>query len=164
MDKQSIIIAKEDAEAQIALDEALPALEAAKLALENIKKKELDEIKALAAPPTAILDVCAVCFYLYPKSSGNAEWSLIKAQMLSDFKLIDDLKNYDVGKTKHSDSVQAKKRMAKIEKDCKNDVEDLSQLAAYITAKKSVAAGGLYAWCSATLRCYDINRDVEPKK
>lgn len=79
LDEQSVIIAREEAEAKIALDEALPALEAAKLALEKIKKKDLDEMKALAAPSATIVDVCAVCFYLYPKSSGNADWSLIKA-------------------------------------------------------------------------------------
>jgi len=54
--------------------------------------------------------------------------------------------------------------MAKIEKDAKGDVDDLSELPEFISKKKSVAAGGLYAWCIATLKCYDINKEVEPKK
>jgi len=29
---------------------------------------------------------------------------------------------------------------------------------------KSVAAGGLFGWCVATDKCYDIYKDVEPKK
>jgi dynein heavy chain len=38
------------------------------------------------------------------------------------------------------------------------------ELGAFITKAKSVAVGGLYGWCEATLKCYDINKDVEPKK
>lgn len=52
--------------------------------------------------------------------------------------------------------------MAKIEKENKDT--DGMELAKYISVKKSVAAGGLYAWCQATLKAYDINKDVEPKK
>jgi dynein heavy chain len=121
LDEQSIIIEIEEKEAAVALREALPALAAAKLALENVKKKDLDEIKALASPPTAINDVCAVCFFLSPKTSGNPDWPIIKVQLLSDTKLIDNLQNYDVDKTKHGDAINAKKRMTKIEKDNKND-------------------------------------------
>lgn len=29
---------------------------------------------------------------------------------------------------------------------------------------KNVATGGLYKWCDATLQCYDIFKDVEPKR
>jgi len=29
---------------------------------------------------------------------------------------------------------------------------------------KSQAAGGLFKWCTSTLTCYDIYKDVEPKR
>ena len=29
---------------------------------------------------------------------------------------------------------------------------------------KNLATGGLYRWCDATLRCYEIFKDVEPKR
>lgn len=162
MDKQSIVIAKEEKEAAIALEEAIPALEAAKLALSNVNKSALDEVKALANPATVIVDVCAVCFFLYPKTTGNPEWPSIKAQVLSDTKLLDGLKNYDVEKTKNAEAQQAKKRMQKIAKDFKEiPAEELAQ---YIFKTKNQATGGLYSWCEATLKCYDINKDVEPKK
>ena len=48
LDGQAIIIKKETEEAEIALAEAIPALEAAKAALNNINKANLDEIKSLA--------------------------------------------------------------------------------------------------------------------
>ena len=78
LDKDSIIIAREEAEASVALEEAIPALEAAKRALENINKAALDELKALAQPPTVVIDVCAAAFYLQPKSTGNPDWAAIK--------------------------------------------------------------------------------------
>ena len=33
-----------------------------------------------------------------------------------------------------------------------------------IINNKSLAAGGLFKWCSSTLKCYDIYKDVEPKR
>jgi hypothetical protein len=33
-----------------------------------------------------------------------------------------------------------------------------------IITTKSSAAGGLYKWCASTIECYDIFKDVEPKK
>lgn len=29
---------------------------------------------------------------------------------------------------------------------------------------KSLAAGGLFKWCDSTLKCYEIYKDVEPKR
>jgi hypothetical protein len=52
--------------------------------------------------------------------------------------------------------------LQKVAKDNKEvAAEDLVE---FITTRKSVAAGALYAWCDATLKCYDINKTVEPKK
>ena len=100
-----------------------------------MNKAALDECKALASPPQVIVDVCAVCFFLNPKSSGTPDWNVIKAQVLSDTKLIDSLKNYDVEKTKVSDANNAKKRMQKIAKDFKEI--PLEELATFIFKTKN---------------------------
>ena len=55
---QSEVIAREKALADEALMEALPAVEAAAAALENLDKKDLDEIKAFTNPPQLVKDVC----------------------------------------------------------------------------------------------------------
>ena len=55
--EQSEIISKEKAIADEALMEALPAVEAAAAALENLDKKDLDEIKAFTNPPQLVKDV-----------------------------------------------------------------------------------------------------------
>jgi hypothetical protein len=49
------------------------------------------------------------------------------------------------------------------QKECGKDIP-LEEMAKFITDKKSVAVGALYAWCDATIKCYDINKTVEPKK
>jgi len=99
---------------------------------------------------------------LQPKSVGQPDWNNIKVSVLSNTKLVDELKTYDVEKTKSGDAANAKKKMQKVQKDNK-DIP-LDEMAQFITAKKSVAVGALYAWCDATLKCYDINKTVEPKK
>lgn len=55
--EQSEVISKEKAIADEALMEALPAVEAAAAALENLDKKDLDEIKAFTNPPQLVKDV-----------------------------------------------------------------------------------------------------------
>ncbi len=54
LDVQSVIIAQEEAEASKALEEAIPALEAAKEALNNVRQQDIGEIKALPQPPEVI--------------------------------------------------------------------------------------------------------------
>lgn len=76
--------------------------------------------------------------------------------------MLDALKNYDVEKTKKDEADKAKKRMQKIAKD--NKEIPLEELGQFIFKTKNQATGGLYSWCEATLKCYDINKDVEPKK
>jgi len=143
------------------LEAAIPALEEAKAALSNINKASLDEIKALANPAQAIVDVCMICFFLYPKTNHNdTSWANIKIQTLNDTKLLDNLKSYDVSKTRADGANKAKKRMEKLIKDLGCALEEVPK----VVANKSFAAGGLFKWCTSTITCYDINKEVEPKK
>ena len=50
LSKQSAVIAVEKAEAELALADALPALEAAAEALNSLKKEEITEIRSFAKP------------------------------------------------------------------------------------------------------------------
>jgi hypothetical protein len=94
LDEQSIIIDREEAKANKALEEAIPILEEAQAALRNISQKDLTEIKALAAPAKAIQDVCAIAHQLYPKTNADTSWANVKVQLLGDMKILDNLKNY----------------------------------------------------------------------
>jgi hypothetical protein len=42
-------------------------------------------------------------------------------------------------------------------------VGDGPELAALISTK-NMATGGMFKWCDATLKCYDIYKNVEPLK
>lgn len=54
VEEQSKIISVEKADADEALQEALPALEAARLALDDLDKNDITEIRSFATPPEAV--------------------------------------------------------------------------------------------------------------
>ena len=58
MAKASVIIERESKKAELALGEALPALEAAAAALENLNKDDISELKAFANPSESVINVC----------------------------------------------------------------------------------------------------------
>lgn len=52
--EQSVVIAEEKSEAEEALSAAMPALEAARLALADLDKNDITEIRSFATPPEAV--------------------------------------------------------------------------------------------------------------
>ena len=58
-------IAKVASEAEIAVKAAVPALEAAKEALKNVKSTDITEIANLGQPPDAIRHVCTIVFHFF---------------------------------------------------------------------------------------------------
>jgi hypothetical protein len=85
-------------------------LTAAKEALNDIDQKALTEIKALASPPAVIEAVCSIAYFLYPKTGADASWSNIKVGLLGDMRLLNNLKEYEVSKTKGDAANRAKKK------------------------------------------------------
>ena len=58
-------------------------LEDAKVAIEDISKAALTEIKSLANPPEVIKEVCSICFFLVVGGTDNS-WKNIKTMVLGD--------------------------------------------------------------------------------
>ncbi|TPX37396.1 hypothetical protein SeMB42_g06902, partial [Synchytrium endobioticum] len=85
LETQNQQIAKDKAEAEIALSEALPALEAARLALANLSSSEITEIRSFAKPPKEVQKVCeCVCVI---KGIKDVSWKSAKTMMSQiDFK------------------------------------------------------------------------------
>ena len=83
---------------------------AAKEALNDIDQKALTEIKALASPPAVIEAVCSIAYFLYPKTGPDASWSNIKVGLLGDMRLLNNLKEYEVSKTRADGANRAKKK------------------------------------------------------
>jgi dynein heavy chain len=76
-------------------------------------------------------------------------------------QLLRNLQEYEVSKTKADGASRAKKKMASLVKEL--NVGDGPELSALIKTK-NLATGGMFMWCEATLKCYDIYKNVEPLK
>ena len=74
--------------------------------------------------------------------------------------MINNLKTFQVDKLKTAGATAAKKKMEALIKEYGMQGEELAKS---ITVK-NLATGGLYRWCDATIRCYEIYKDVEPKR
>jgi hypothetical protein len=74
--------------------------------------------------------------------------------------MINNLKTFQVDKLKTAGAVAAKKKMEALIREMGLQGEELAKS---ITVK-NLATGGLYRWCDATVRCYEIYKDVEPKR
>lgn len=91
--EQNAIIAKDKEEAEQALQEALPALEDAKIALGALTSQDLTEIRSFAKPPSAVQKVCECVCVL--KGIKDVSWKSAKGMMASaDFR--SSLSNLDV--------------------------------------------------------------------
>ena len=122
--EQTKVIDKEKGEAEVALTEALPALEAAKLALEDLEKKDITEIRAFKNPPHAVEQIlnCIVIF------KGIKEISWKSAQtLMADTGFLEMLKKMDVDNITNRQIQAVKDMVSGLEKDLddKLDVDDV---------------------------------------
>lgn len=62
-------------EADVAYAKAIPALENAKLAVENLKVEFINEFKSFSKPNEKALDVCIVCNYITRPMRDKAKFS-----------------------------------------------------------------------------------------
>ncbi|TPX54389.1 hypothetical protein PhCBS80983_g05954 [Powellomyces hirtus] len=85
LDVQNTQIAKDKEEAEVALAEALPALEEARVALQNLSSSEITEIRSFAKPPKEVQKVCeCICVM---KGIKDVSWKSAKTMMsATDFK------------------------------------------------------------------------------
>ena len=104
--------------------------------------------------------MCTICYFIYPKGGSDDTWASVKLKLLGDIQLLANLKEFDVSKTKADMANRAKKKLAILEKETGFTGNDL-----YLFVKtKNLATSGLYSWVSSTIKCYDIYKDVEPKR
>ena len=85
-------IAVEKAEAEAALAEAIPALEEAAAALQDIKKDDITELRSFAKPNTYVERVCACVVNL--KGGKDTSWAGSKV-MMADGQFLSSLLNFD---------------------------------------------------------------------
>lgn len=143
-------ITVEKGKADEALNKALPAVEAAAAALDNIKKEDLQELKAFNNPPELVKKVCLMCTCLRPTGEKlNEDWAGAKL-MLGDTKLLEKLKGYPRDKITDKMYKGAKVYL----KDKELTVENM--------ASKSKAGQGLLIWVDAILQYHEVAKNVAP--
>ena len=149
-EKVSAEITIEKAAADEALLEALPAIEAAAEALQDLSKADLTEIKAFASPPPLVKAVCMCVLYLKPTGQDlEDDWKGAKI-MLGNPNLLSFLKGYP------KDDITPK-MFSKLKSLFKNpdlNVENMKSI--------SKAGTGLLVWVTAIMKYYDVAKNVEP--
>lgn len=150
---ERIKVEKENADS--ALLGALPAVEAAAEALNNIQREDLQELKAFNNPPVHVKIVCQMCVILRPTGDKLDETWNDSKKMLGNARLLELLKDYP----KDSLTEKMYQRCQKVLKD--NQKHDIS---IENMASKSKAGKGLLVWVLAILRYYEVARNVNPLK
>jgi hypothetical protein len=130
--------------------QAAAAEAAAAEALENLDKKDIDEIKGMASPPAPVMIVCMCVVILRPlgKEDESYGWTGAKA-MLSDMSLLKALQDYKKDEMKDRQIKRLKQLLAKV----KTDVEAENML------KISKAGHGLLCWVKAMVAYYEVAKE-----
>jgi len=129
--------------------EALPAVEAASRALENLDKNDLTELKAFTNPPPAVKNLCMQLVCLKPTGEKLEEnWNDAK-KLLSDSQLLQKLKGYP------KDDLTA----AQVKKVNKYFNEELTLEKMQSVSK---AGYGLLTWVVAIIKYYEVAKNVSP--
>eukprot|EP00163_Fabomonas_tropica_P031148 TRINITY_DN730_c1_g1_i6.p1 TRINITY_DN730_c1_g1~~TRINITY_DN730_c1_g1_i6.p1 ORF type:complete len:4200 (+),score=1431.71 TRINITY_DN730_c1_g1_i6:1002-12602(+) len=137
------------ADAEQALEEALPALQAAKDALKNLNKSDLTEVRSFAKPPIMVEKVVECVSIL--KGIKELNWKLSKTMMAApDF--INSLIHFDTNKLTEK-QVRSVKEYFKISKFTPSELTSVSR-----------AAAGLLTWVYAMVNFYGVYKTVAPKR
>ena len=145
----SVEIAKQKKEAEEALEEAIPALEAAAEALNNLKKEEITEIRSFAKPHVLVQKVCECVVIM--RGIKEVSWKSAKA-MMSDTGFLNSLIRYD------KDGITDKQMRAvnSYLKDPKFTPDEVMNI--------STAGAGLLRWVVAMANYNKIAKQVNPKR
>lgn len=113
IEEQAKIISIEQAEAEEVLSEALPALETARLALSDLDKSDITEIRSFATPPEAVQVVCESVVIL--RGIKEVSWKSAKG-MMSDPSFLKTLQEMNVDAITVSQQRAVKAHLAKCKK------------------------------------------------
>ncbi|XP_059138610.1 dynein axonemal heavy chain 10-like [Physella acuta] len=147
--ESSKIIAVEKAEAEEALQEALPALEAARLALDDLDKTDITEVRSFAKPPPAVQTVCECIVVL--KGVKEVSWKSAKG-MMSDPSFLRQLKELDVDNITSRQTQTVKSMLQGIN-------VTIQQMSAI-----SRAGAGLLKFVVAVMGYCAVFREIKPKR
>ncbi|CAD7941439.1 unnamed protein product [Amoebophrya sp. A120] len=83
------------AQADGELSEAMPAMEAAKEAVNCLTKPAIQELKSLGKPPVECIDVCAACAFLLKNEKKKLDWKGAQKMMNNPGAFLDEILAFD---------------------------------------------------------------------
>ncbi|EDV22455.1 uncharacterized protein TRIADDRAFT_50643 [Trichoplax adhaerens] len=149
IEEQHKIIQVEKAAAETALNEALPALEEARLALQDIDRSDVTEFRSFASPPKAVRTVSECIVVLH--GIKEVSWKTAKS-IMSDVNFLRSLQNINADKLS-STQVKTVKTFLKELDITPERMSDISR-----------AGSGLLRFVLAVIGYCDVAREIKPKR
>nr|XP_057927697.1 dynein axonemal heavy chain 10-like isoform X1 [Doryrhamphus excisus] len=149
IEEQNKVIAVEKVEAESSLAEALPALEAARIALQDLDKSDVTEIRSFAKPPKQVQVVCECILVLCKKKEIN--WQAAKG-MMSDPGFLRSLMEMDC------DAIgsQQVKTVKGFLKNLSTTLEEMQSI--------SKAGSGMFKFVEAVVGYCEVAKEINPKR
>uniref|UniRef100_A0A182NRZ8 AAA+ ATPase domain-containing protein n=1 Tax=Anopheles dirus TaxID=7168 RepID=A0A182NRZ8_9DIPT len=148
VEQQKKIITVEKAEAEEALAAALPALEVARLALSDLDKSDITEIRSFATPPEPVQVVCECVAII--KGYKDISWKTAKG-MMSEGNFLRSLQELDCDAITQKQVATVRANMKRSQK-----LDEMQSI--------SKAGFGLLKFVRAVLGYCDVFKEIKPKK
>ncbi|XP_034494845.1 dynein heavy chain 10, axonemal isoform X4 [Ailuropoda melanoleuca] len=149
IEEQNKIIAVEKAEAETALTEVMPVLEAAKLELQKLDKSDVTEIRSFAKPPKQVQTVCECILIM--KGYKELNWKSAKG-MMSDPNFLRSLMEIDFDSITQSQV----KNIRGLLKTLNTTTEEMEAV--------SKAGLGMLKFVEAVMGYCDVFKEIKPKR
>ncbi|XP_025789014.1 dynein heavy chain 10, axonemal [Puma concolor] len=149
IEEQNKIIAVEKAEAETALAEVMPVLEAAKLELQKLDKSDVTEIRSFAKPPKQVQTVCECILIM--KGYKELNWKTAKGTM-SDPNFLRSLMEIDFDSITQSQV----KNIRGLLKTLNTTTEEMEAV--------SKAGLGMLKFVEAVMGYCDVFREIKPRR
>ncbi|XP_056647538.1 dynein axonemal heavy chain 10 [Diorhabda sublineata] len=148
IEEQAKVISAEQSEAEEALAEALPALEVARLALSDLDKSDITEIRSFATPPEPVQTICECVLIL--RGYKEINWKAAKG-MMAEGNFLRSLQEMNVDAITQNQQKAVKAHMKNSKK--LGEMQSISK-----------AGYGLLKFVQAVLGYCEVFKEVKPKK
>ncbi|XP_044232976.1 dynein axonemal heavy chain 10 isoform X2 [Thunnus albacares] len=149
IEEQNKVIAVEKKEAESSLAEALPALEAARTALQDLEKSDVTEIRSFAKPPKQVQVVCECILVM--RGYKEISWQSAKG-MMSDPNFLRSLMEMDCDSI-NNNQVRTVKGFLK---NLQTSFEEMQAI--------SKAGSGMLKFVEAIMGYCEVSREIKPKR
>ncbi|XP_035641685.1 dynein axonemal heavy chain 10 [Oncorhynchus keta] len=149
IEEQNKVIAVEKRDAESSLAEALPALEAARIALQSLDKSDVTEIRSFAKPPKQVQVVCECILVM--RGQKEISWKSAKS-MMSEGNFLRALMEMDCDAINPSQV----KTVRGFLKNLNTSFEEMQAI--------SKAGSGMLKFVEAVMGYCDVAREIKPKR